>query len=312
MFNGFKVFLREDFMRRLFVAEHPRNDRWYFYPLLMIFGMFPFSVYAAASPFHLFKRIKENKSQSLYIFLACWIIVTLAVFQFMHSKLATYILPSIPALALVAGDMICDSRRRSAYAAISWFLSFLLLIAVVVALNRYPAYFSPVELVYGFIFLDAVLLLVMLFFVLRRNFLASIYASLIQVLLILSILFLLRGSVNAYFSSKAPGEYLLNNFAVKNTIICSEVFVLGVKYYTGNNVAGVNANFFSPLPIPYLNTDKEIAGFLKAQGLTYGILTKTSLVDLERAAANNGFKVDELKHMGNKYIVRIMPFCPGN
>ncbi len=316
MFKKFgRIFINEffynDHIRRLFEAEHPGNDRWYFYPFSMIICMFPFSIYVAASVWRIFRSIKENKSQPIYLFLACWVAIVFVVFQFAHSKLTSYIFPLFPALALMAGDVIYNGttiRQKTVYAAISWFLSFLLLVAiVVVGLIIYPAYIPSYAVIYSFIFLDTVLLLAMLGFILKRRFLLNIYALAIQIALLLLFIFLSHNSLNNYLSSKGACEYLLNNYGASNTIICSKPFLRGVRYYTNGKVAAMNAVFFSPHPIPYLNVDEQIRDFLKSQVITYGVLTKSSLGDVERTAAKNGFNVDKLKIIGNEYIVRIQP-----
>src|SRR5205807_1883303 len=100
-------FFYNDHWRRLITAEHPQNDHWYFYPVSIVGGMMPWGLYAAAALVFGFKGIwRENNPSRTY--LLCWIVVVFFVFQIAHSKLASYILPVFPAVALLTGDFIVD------------------------------------------------------------------------------------------------------------------------------------------------------------------------------------------------------------
>ena len=51
-------FFYNDHWRRLLEAEHRGNDHWFFYPMTMIVGLFPWSLFLLAALVDLFKRLK--------------------------------------------------------------------------------------------------------------------------------------------------------------------------------------------------------------------------------------------------------------
>ena len=323
MINKFgKSFIQEffynDHIRRFFKAEHPKADTWYLYPLSMIGCMFPWSIFVAGAFIYLFKEIKRNSANPVYLFLASWIFVILAVFQIAHSKLVSYILPLFPALALATGDFISTaivSRRHRTLPmvlAISWFVLLMFPIGLIVSVTKYSKYVPSKIPVYGFIIFYSVVLAAMLFFLIRRKFMISIYFLSFQLPLVLFFVFSQHQSFDPYVSNKNACEYLLSSHNVEDIILCSKPFVRGVRFYTDKEVAVVNlgrlaANFFSPHPLPYLDTDENALDFLKKRPVTYCILTKTSFKDMQRLARDGGVKVELLKIIGDEYIVKILP-----
>jgi 4-amino-4-deoxy-L-arabinose transferase-like glycosyltransferase len=109
-----------------------------------------------------------------------------------------------------------------------------------------------------------------------------------------------------YASSKTSCEYLLKNYNINGYILCSKPFVRGVRYYTDKPVAALNINvsednFFSPHPIPFINTGEKLIGFLKKQPITYCVLKKSSVEEIKNLAGKS-FNFTLLKIIGNQYI----------
>jgi len=98
-------FFYNDHFRRLIEAEHAGNDTWYFYPLSMFAGIFPWSLYLFGALVYLFRHFRQNLNQA-NIFLLSWVAVVFLIFQPAHSKLVSYIFPCFPALALLTGDFV--------------------------------------------------------------------------------------------------------------------------------------------------------------------------------------------------------------
>ncbi|MDD5618320.1 MAG: phospholipid carrier-dependent glycosyltransferase, partial [Candidatus Omnitrophica bacterium] len=193
-----------DHIRRLLEAEHRANDSWYFYPASMIFCMFPWSIFVAVSFPYLFKWLRQEAANPIYLFLGCWILVTFAVFQFAHSKLVSYIFPLFPALAIMTGDFIYnrimdpDKRRFFILLLISCFILLSLPIGLIVSSIKYPGYLPAKNLLYSFILLYAVLPLSMLALILKKKLLASVYLLAFVVFLFLTGGLLARNNLNAY------------------------------------------------------------------------------------------------------------------
>lgn len=310
-------FFYNDHFRRIIQAEHISNDTWYFYPFSMIGCMFPWSFFLAAALFFLPRYLKQ-KENAFYVFLVCWIAVTFMIFQPAHSKLVSYIFPLFPALAIICAGFIADSlvaekRRRLFYLALSLsvFTVFLMPVALIITsiwfrhyLSRYISSQGAINL---FVFSFLALGMVMLFLRLKGKLLKAIYCLGFFVPLMLYFVPLARDGIEPYLSPRESCEYLLKNYETNNTILSSKFFVRGIKYYTDKEVAVIDmpgTPFFSPHPIPFLNTQEKVREFLRRQKITYAILKKNSVEDIANLAGVE-FKYTVLKVIGNEYIVKI-------
>lgn len=310
-------FFYNDHIRRFLEAEHIENDKWYFYPSTMIWGMFPWSVYVAVALFYFFKKFRSHTG-NLSVLLMCWMIVTFFTFQGAHSKLASYIFPLFPALAIMTGDFLYEGARLknkkllyciSSITAV--FLVFILVcvgLSVTVLFSYVSHYISSRMPLYVLLALLSVLTALFLVFVIRRQFIKSIYALMCFLPVVISIVPLVKNDIEPFLSPKYSCEYLLKSYRVNNTILSSKFFVRAVKYYTDKDVAVINPygkNFFSPHPVIFLDSDQKIAEFLRAQSVTYCILKKSSFIDIKRQSGE--FNIEILKVLGNEYILRIEP-----
>lgn len=308
-----KEFFYNDHIRRLLVAEHKSNDKWYFYPFSMALCMFPWSIFTAASFIYLLKKFKNKTAQPMHLFLLCWVTAVFAVFQIAHSKLISYVMPLFPALAMITGDFIHEiasaaKRQLLAISLATLAIFILLALGLGVASFKYSMYVSQPALLYGFIaFFIAVIIAQMA--IIRKNPVFSPYASALNIFLLVFFIFFYRANFEEYVSSAHSSEYLQKNYATDGIILCSKSFARGVRFYTGKEIAifrNGKGNFFSPHPVPFLGTNEEVRGFLANQPITYCVLDKSSLVNIEEVAGDR-FKCSLLKNFGDEYIVLIKP-----
>jgi len=311
-------FFYNDHFRRIIEAEHEGNDKWYFYPFSMASGMFPWSLYAVASLIYLIKKFRHN-APSIEVFLICWIAVVFVIFQTAHSKLVSYILPLFPALAMISGDFIYDSAllkkgARSLFLVSIGTLAMLLLVPIglTAGLMKSSVYLStylPSKIpVYYFITALLAIIILMLFFILRNKLFKSVYIPALVMPVFLLAVPMISNDIEPYISSKKACEYLLRNYAVNNTILCSKPFVRGVRYYTDKEVAVINIggkSLFSPHPVPLLDSDSKARDFLDQQRITYCVLNRSSVVKDVGRLMGNEFKFTVLKIIGNEYLLRI-------
>ena len=303
-------FFYNDHVRRLFEAEHRSNDKWWFYPGSMVLSIFPWSIFSIASFFYLGGKLKQIKEQPIYLFLSCWMIAVFFIFQFAHSKLVSYIFPLLPAAALLAGDFMNEVSRNkkqlfSRLFAGTAVIFMLLPVGIVGAAFKYPMYVRPSIGLYawGSIFVLAVIAQIIVGRK-KQSLIPGFLAG--NMLILLFVLFIFHKAINEYASSKPAADYLKSHVEKGGIVICSKTFVRGIRFYTGSEVAVVNlggsTNFFSPHPVPYLNTGEKVTGFLGNMQQAYGVLNKSTFREL-RSIALGKYQLDLLKQIGDEYIV---------
>jgi hypothetical protein len=298
--------------RRLIEAEHSSNDRWYFYPLSAIGSMFPWSLYVLFAFGHLFKCLKRGAS-SFELFLGCWITAGFLIFQLPHSKLVSYIFPLFPALALMTGSYISDSLEKGkdrSFFFISlgtWFFLFSVPVGLIVATHKFRFYFTSLTPVYIFACILFLCLLFISFFIFRGKLATGITLFGFLLPLFLFFAFWMHKDFDSFASSKNSCVYLLQNDKGNSPILCSKFFVRGVRYYTDKEVAVIDINgkgFFSPHPIPFLNTEEKVRGFLRPGPATYAILKKSTAKEIQKIIGTE-FSAELLRVIGDEYVVRI-------
>lgn len=84
--------------------KHPQPI--YFFPLVVFFGSFPWSLVFLASAWQALKNRRELFNDRLRLFSWLWVLWPILFFSFSGSKLPGYILPLFPALALLIGDKL--------------------------------------------------------------------------------------------------------------------------------------------------------------------------------------------------------------
>ncbi len=310
-------FFYNDHFRRIIEAEHAGNDKWYFYPASMVGCIFPWSLFLVASVFPLSKYLKQ-KDNSFYVFLLCLVSVTFVVFQSAHSKLVSYIFPLFPALGLFCGGYISEALTRGKDNRLFYVLLFLsLLVAFLIPIalviisiwfkSCIDAYISSQATINFFILIFLIYGLLMLYLTLKNKLLTSIYCLALFVPIMIYLIPLAASDIEPYLSTQESCQYLLKNYKIDNTILSSKFFVRGVRYYTDKDVAVIDVpgtQFFSPHPIPFLNSKDKVIDFLREQKITYCVLKKNSVEDISRFAPGE-FKYTVLNIIANEYILKI-------
>ena len=104
-------FIHEHFERFL-TTEHGRyQPAWYFVPVLLV-GLAPWTL---ALPGALAEGLRRDPLASFQSrrFLFAWVVVVFAFFSASESKLPSYVLPLVPAAALLAGDWASRATGRA-------------------------------------------------------------------------------------------------------------------------------------------------------------------------------------------------------
>lgn len=310
-------FFYNDHIRRILEAEHHHNDTWYFYPMTIVLGMLPWSIFVIGALAGLKNTLRDNAGNPVYLFLVSWILFDFVVFQSAHSKLVSYILPLMPAVAVVTGDYVsrlCDRKSgRSLFVmlVLSSLLLFLLSLSLMLLASgklpfefKYYEYVPDTGLIVALFVLSTAVVAGSIFTSLTGVKKTSFYILALQVPLLLMLAFGARSKYESYVSSKEVGRYLLAHEPMQNRILCSKMFARGIRYYTGNDVAVIGSPFFSPHPVPTLTGNKDILKFLESQGKTIAIVRKGQYRQI-RKLSQKRFTFTELWHTGDAYIVEI-------
>jgi len=225
---------------RFLHPEHRIGDVFYYYIPVVFAGFLPWSIFLPSGVVKIFK--KDKKEFSAHLFLLIWIAVFFIFFSISRSKLATYIFPLFPALAIFLGrfwELKIDEKTKGIdwgiiLSGVVYALSLPITLAVfyVISLKKYadlcPAILKlgiPLTLFY----------LVSLVFLLKRKI--SVFFISIVITFAISVIplvLLISPKVSLYESSKDFAGYL-KNLAKPNERIGAETdYRRGVAFYLGN------------------------------------------------------------------------------
>ncbi len=103
-----------------------------FYPLTILIGFFPWSVFAIPVALDAVRHARQtSKWFKGYVFAACWVGVYVVLFSIAKTKLPSYITPCYPALALLTGCFVERWTRDSVAVSRLWFRPALCIAAIV-------------------------------------------------------------------------------------------------------------------------------------------------------------------------------------
>ena len=321
------AFLQEYFhnvhVRRLFVAEHEKCDTWYFYFLTLATGLLPWSFFIAPTAVRIPYLYKHNpRGKEPFVFLLSWFLGVFLFIQPAHSKLASYVFPAFPVVTILSALCIDDflvsypqaGQRvsRLVQYSVSAFGAVLVLgsLGAVITRNYFQSFAPqpwPVAVIASIFGLLGVLLVMCSW---KKHFyVLTGLLVLFPFSVILSFL-LFKSMAEPWVSCRDIGEKLKKMDQSNTTVLASKFYVRGVRYFTDRDVATIDVwgkGFYSPHPIPFLNTDRRVADFLKTQPVTFAVVKKNDIEDLKRICALNGFSLQNLGGEGGKYILRIQP-----
>lgn len=304
-------------VRRILEAEHLKSNTWHFYPMTVFAGVFPWSLFLFPAGYLAFEKLKsENPLRRQFVFLLLSLGVVLFMMQSAQSKLASYIFPVFPFLALLLGyyfesvlqnkgGLFFEKVTKAFFYVMSAVIA-LLAIASIVACKKFSSFVSAMEPAY----VCAGLLLVIsvvIFVAMRKNryFMAIGFTPLVLVVVLVFAFWennsaepwvSCQGICDVFKKMKTPSD---------STLLCSKFYVRGIRFYTDRKTAVVDINgkqFFSPHPIPFLDSDDKILTFLNSQTRTYCFLKKGDVNALKRIAGSK-FAIRQVDEIGGKFLL---------
>jgi len=306
-------------IRRLFVAEHKRLDNWYFYFMLLFLGIMPWTFFSFSACGKMIREIRLNEygRRDQFLFLLSWIAGILLFIQPAKSKLASYIFPAFPAMIMMVGYYMGHSIDKTegitgnSLKAIGTALSLAMVVGIGVGLYFAQKHIDivvsmvPVYVTSTLVFIAAVCIFV---FIRKKKIIHMVFsvASLSAILLVT--LFLGKPYTEPWVSCKDICDIFKKKDTGGSVVLASKFYVRGIRFYTDRDMAVIDLNgegFFTPHPIPFLNTDKKIKDFLKSQPVTWCVIRNQDIKAIERIMFGTGYTVKQYEDIGGKYIVKV-------
>ena len=114
-------FFGEHNLSRALSVKEGHDGSLLYYPVAILIGFFPWSVFLLPILLATGKRIRCRDPWTIgYVLAACWVGVYLGVFSLAQTKLPSYITPAYPGLALLAGCFIYQWNRGSTLVSDVW------------------------------------------------------------------------------------------------------------------------------------------------------------------------------------------------
>jgi 4-amino-4-deoxy-L-arabinose transferase-like glycosyltransferase len=114
-FAGF-FFIHEHFARYLTNVSDRVQPWWFFLPIVLLAAL-PWLGVAVSAGKALWQADRRDPQASVRWFLWIWCALTLLFFSISHSKLPPYVLPLMPALAVLFAPHVAERPKRTPYAA---------------------------------------------------------------------------------------------------------------------------------------------------------------------------------------------------
>lgn len=107
----FNYFWRYELVQRFASKAHGRSRPfWFFVPVILV-GMLPWTFFAWGLAQRAWRRIRERRMLPAHALLLGWAVPPFLILSLSGSKLPTYILPLLPALALALALSLRETRR---------------------------------------------------------------------------------------------------------------------------------------------------------------------------------------------------------
>ncbi len=317
-------FILHENVRRFFVAEHKGMDKWFFYPMVMSIGLFPWTALIVSGlPYFLrsaWARRSAAQKNSLFLILSAG--VPFVFFTLAKSKLMSYIFPIYPILLLLGASWGYRIHRSFGMG----FKPKLVLTALVVAgWGAFPlslcvgAYRYAQSQALGIetpvIVISSILLplsaaALVLFF--RRRWFKALSSIALGAALfsLLAFGWMMPAAQNTYSSKNWAQEYdRLTSSAPGSLFLASKMYVRGLTYYTGAGGIGVfsqqpKGGFYTPHPIRIITDVGELKNLDRNKFPIYFLVRRKDWKHLKQNL-DSSYSISIIKDTLQKMILKL-------
>lgn len=305
-------FFWRDNILRLFRAEHPANNHFYYYIGILLLGSIPWMPVAAVATWRLFRGALRDER---LLFLWCWVLTSFLFLTLAQSKIPSYIFYLFVPLAVLGGTALEDiiargfsgvgERRVAITFAVIQFAG-----ALVAPLIKAAKPFTVPALLVA-----ACLGVALLLLCLRRLNAWVVVTAMATVALLASALTLDMANVEALSSAKPIAARMLELRKGDEPLFSSKFLVRGVYYYTHQPVTVLAGNpqpFWAAHPLPVVVWKKRgLQKFLSAPNGPRTALCAVRKGDWKLISQQPVFAgSDVFEQMGDNIIVRARAVDP--
>lgn len=101
-------FVGQEHFGRYLTPYFQRTKPWYFFFVVLAGGFFPWTFLLPSMA----RRLGKKPLDDFSLYLLLWALVPFIFFSFSRSKMAEYLLPIYPALAILAGETVVDALKK--------------------------------------------------------------------------------------------------------------------------------------------------------------------------------------------------------
>ena len=296
-YNFVATFWLNHHLARFFTAIHHHAEPvWYYLPVLLV-GFFPWIFFLGTAVSRMWQNRSDWTEYGSEIFLWIWVLVPVVFFSASQSKLAGYILPAIPALAMLVGielerQLVPDLRTyRLGKIQVALMVAFGLILSVAVLFGFHFVYRS---LALGIILaLPLALGMIGAHYYMARSQAPSLFFAVAAGMTLFAALAFWRAApvVEDYHSARDLSRIALPRISEKRPLVLYRYFHHTALYYTD----------YKTLSEP-LNRPEELKTyFQQSPQESYLILTqKPGWLELAKH-----FPMKVVSHQGNLYLLEI-------
>lgn len=237
-------FLQHHLLRYTSSQYHRSGGLLFYLPVLLV-GTFPWT----AAPLLTFRKPATEEKTILIRFSLCWLISMVLFFSFSGSKLPGYILPAVPAFAILSGISLVDffdsqstSLKRLTFLLLS--VNSLLVLALLVGATTKPVLTQPIILTAALV---GILTLAALFLTFKRKLaLAITVYSLIPLAEVLITAHQVPSLLN-WYESKYLSAQIEPVLSRGKKLALYQVYDFSFVFYTNGRVELTPKGYFYPL-----------------------------------------------------------------
>jgi len=253
---------------RFLHPEHKIGDVFYYYFPVLLGGFFPWSMILPLGAWQILRE-KEERIKKASLFSSIWILVIFIFFSMSRTKLATYIFPLYPALALLVARFLYVLLDKGVTQKMKKTMSFMLclffaalfgglIVLYVISKAKYPT-ITNTSVIAGMVFIPLMLVFVAAFLKEKYKASLSVFMAFFISFVFVAYVFILP-EIGRYESSKEISQELLRLAKPGEAFGAETDYTRGVAFYTDRE------------DIPDVHRHHIITEFLKRKDRVWAVI----------------------------------------